>query len=153
MNTNLVSLSDLRDLSLPHPVAPWPLAPGWWVLIGAASLLVLGFSVHACRQWRENAYRRAALAELSNIEDAAELSLLLKRTALATYPRSFIASLHGGTWCDWLEQTAGSPLPANLRELLDTRQYAAEPTPMEPGLLAYARIWIVEHRPGEKGPC
>ncbi len=38
MNADPTSLANLRDLAEPSPVPWWPLAPGWWVLLGVLAV-------------------------------------------------------------------------------------------------------------------
>lgn len=111
----------LRDLHLPQLVGWWPLAPGWWILIGAA-LLCLAYGVLlAFRRFRSNAPRRRALAELRYLkseyawrQDAVRLGIgvseLLRRAMLAYAPREEVAGLTGRHWLEWLDQ--GLPDPA-----------------------------------------
>ena len=105
----------LRDLHLPELIGWWPLAAGWWFLIG---LVVAGFAYllfKAFNQWRRNAARRLALKELSRIQQdfrqgideislAIELSELLRRTMLAYAPRNEVAGLTGEGWLRWLDR-------------------------------------------------
>jgi len=43
-SANAQALSDLRDIHLPGAVTLWPLAPGWWLILGG--LLALALGVH-----------------------------------------------------------------------------------------------------------
>ena len=56
----------LRDIHLPEPISWWPLAPGWWILVGGLlALAILGFLA-----WRFYARRQIRRAEraLASIE-------------------------------------------------------------------------------------
>jgi hypothetical protein len=81
--------------------------------------VVIWVAWHWWRQWRANAYRRAALVELDQLvaqsHDSARrvvalqaLPELLKRTALAAFPRHEVASLSGTAWLGFLDHTGGS---------------------------------------------
>jgi hypothetical protein len=100
-------LSNLRDIAVPPDVAFWPPAPGWW-LVGAAVAVAAGFAVAAAVRHRQrNAYRRAALRALETA-DARDISSLLKRAALAAFPREQVASLNGAAWLAFLDRTGGT---------------------------------------------
>lgn len=105
----------LRDLHLPDPVGWWPLAPGWWVLLGLVAVAVLVLLRKAWVRWRFNAARRIALEELARLEGswrdapnpgllARRLSELLRRTMLAYAPRRDVAGLTGQAWLQWLDR-------------------------------------------------
>ena len=97
-------LSNLRDIALPPEVALWPPAPGWWIVaatvVATAALLV----VVAVRRHRDNAYRREALRVL-DMAAPDEISVVLKRAALAVWPREQVASLSGPAWLAFLDRT------------------------------------------------
>lgn len=112
-------LAALREWHLPDPVPWWPPAPGWWLLAGLA--LLFGFIV--LRRWwarrRRTAPARAALVELvalrglvaSEVDDrrfTSRVSALLRRLALARYPRDQVAGLAGTRWLDFLDRTGGA---------------------------------------------
>jgi hypothetical protein len=105
----------LRDLHLPDPVGWWPLAYGWWFLIGVA-LLGIGYLLYRswCR-WRANRPRRIALRQLTQVQadyrrglDAValskQLSQLLRRAMLAYAARDEVAGLTGQRWLEWLDR-------------------------------------------------
>ncbi|MBI2379304.1 MAG: DUF4381 domain-containing protein [Gammaproteobacteria bacterium] len=113
------TLSQLRDIQLPPPVSAWPPAPGWWLL----GLLVLALSAVALRWlWRRRRGRLAAnqaLKELAAIEAryascgdrralASELSVLLRRTALAYHRDPIVAGLTGEDWLAFLDAQGGA---------------------------------------------
>jgi hypothetical protein len=110
------SLENLYDIVIPAPVPWWPPAPGLYV-VGA---VVLALAVWAgwswWRRWRAAAYRRAALAALQQLKARTadetqrapalqELPELVKRTALAAFPRQQVAALSGVAWLAFLDRT------------------------------------------------
>lgn len=112
---NLPQLMDLmHQIVTPEPT-PWlPQTSGWWVIGGWLLAIILLGTWHICLNWRRNRYRRAALAELKKIEQytlnepaaARSIAELLKRTALAAYPRSQVAHLYGEKWARFLCQSS-----------------------------------------------
>jgi hypothetical protein len=124
--------------------------------------LVLYGMVRAVRRWRANAYRRIALAELERLiarlghgsratETLAEIAELLKRVALAAFPRTDVASLTGQRWISWLHQTGRDAVfPGEIARLLTETVYrpaAASTVPPEQlqALLDATRQWIQRH--------
>jgi hypothetical protein len=105
----------LRDLHLPDMVGWWPLAPGWWVLIGLAACGLLYLVWRAWQQFQKNAARRRALSQLRYLKaeyswtgDAISLGIklseLLRRAMLAYAPRDEVAGLTGTSWLEWLDR-------------------------------------------------
>lgn len=112
MSEDAADLSRLADIVVPAPIPWWPPAPGWWILgAGLAAALVI-LALLALRRYRRNAYRRAALAELSAIgpvfdaAGVAAVSAILKRAALVAYPRAEVAALTGDKWLAFLDRSA-----------------------------------------------
>lgn len=109
-------LGQLQDIVEPAPVSMWPATPAWTVL-ALVVLALLGYAARAClRRRRATAYRRAALAELKALQPALEradaqalagLDVLIRRTALAAFPRRDVASLTGAEWVAFLDRTGG----------------------------------------------
>lgn len=111
-------LADLRDWHLPDPVSWWPPAPGWW-LAAAAVLMALVLVKHLWLRGRHlTSLQRAAQHELIRLGRElaatgdrrcylAELSRLLRRLALARYPRAQVAGLTGDDWLAFLDATGG----------------------------------------------
>jgi len=144
MTSDSASLDNLRPLALPAPVSWFPPQPGWWILLGAlAAFAALGIW-RLVQAYRADAYRRAALAELQMLAQeqniAAPLTTLLKRTALAAYPREDVAGLTGAAWQRFL----GAGFPPSLWQAALTLQPLA-PADTTASLNA-ARLWIRTHR-------
>jgi len=127
------SLDLLNDIVLPGAVAWWPPAPGWYVLAGLLSLLVLATGWRSWKRWRRNRYRRQALREWASMSSSADpealarLPALLKRTALCAWPRSRVAALSGPEWHDFLDRTCGGhEFAAGAGQVLDRLAYGAD---------------------------
>src|SRR5262245_6582533 len=107
-------VAGLVDFPLPDTVSLWPQT--WTARITIAVVLVAAVVAAwtFIRRWHANRYRREALAELGRIEAnqapdavAAELALLVRRTALAAFPRERIVALTGPAWLSFLDHSYG----------------------------------------------
>jgi hypothetical protein len=112
------ALEKLHDVVLPPPVSMTPQTAGWYVLFALAGLLLLVTCVALARKRLRNRYRREALRELAALEAGAgdgaarnaalrALPGLLRRTALAVWPRDEVAPLSGDAWLTFLDRTYG----------------------------------------------
>lgn len=146
-------VAGLIDIPLPPEVSLWPQT---WESRTVVAVLLVGLIAGgwrlACR-WHANRYRRAALAELDRIEnrlaeDAAShsaLASLVRRTALAAFPREQIAALAGPAWLSFLDRTGGghdfSDGPGRNLEIAAYRPEADDPRV----LIGTVRRWIKTH--------
>jgi len=150
---NLVDLLELlHEIVPPEPVSLLPQTPGWWIalawLVAVCALVVAAIA----RQRKANRYRREAIVELQRIEARAgvpeapaELAALLKRTALAAYPRRQVASLCGEAWATFLvDSTDGDPVVAEAADSLAHAAYREGVKLSE--LIPASRRWIRRHR-------
>ena len=99
------SLNNLRDILPPDAPPLWPLATEVWLLllILMSSVIIFIYQRHQAK--KRDAYRRAGLALLDGVSTVHEVSVVLKRVALAAYPREQVASLYGEDWVTFLRQT------------------------------------------------
>jgi Domain of unknown function (DUF4381) len=147
----------LRDLHLPEAVGWWPLAPGWWVVLGIAAVILLLLLRKAWIRWREDAARRVALRELARVANAyhespnpvllaTRLSELLRRTMLAYSPRKKVAGLTGAEWLAWLDRGLdGRPFTEGPGKMLKELPYRRADSPAR-GVDAQALLEVVRLR-------
>jgi hypothetical protein len=155
------ALEQLADIAVPDSV-PWIPETWGWAALGT---LVVAVAVWALLRWRRhreaNRYRRDALAELTRLEGRlgdeagraealAALPGLLKRVALAAWPRQDVAALSGAAWVTFLRRHGGGAAPDALTRLLQDGENGKR---MPPLTVAEARIvtdaareWIARHR-------
>ena len=74
MNPDPASLDRLHDIMAPPPAPWWPPAPGWYVVLGAAILILLALAFRAFIRWQHARYRRHQLMIL-HLLDRAEIEL------------------------------------------------------------------------------
>jgi hypothetical protein len=141
------TLAKLHDYYQPLP-PPWtPHTIGWYVLYAIFLVSILWFVIKHLRRWLRDRYRREALRELASTRPD-QLSALLKRTALAAWPREEVASLSGDSWLRFLQTTApGDDFKddVNCIEEIAFRPSALS-TEKEQALHAFAAGWIRRHR-------
>jgi Domain of unknown function (DUF4381) len=152
-------VAGLIDIPLPQQVS---LLPQTWPLRIAIALLLSTALVALWRflRWRRvNRYRREALTELSRMERTFDidrapaefvdrLSVLVRRTALAAFPRETIAPLAGPAWLGFLDRTSGSlQFSQGPGRLLATAPYQrTAPDRAElSSLTSLVRNWIRKH--------
>jgi hypothetical protein len=151
MNPNLPlmpSLQGMHDILLPPPVPFWPATPAWAVLGVVALAAALWLAGRSLRHWRRNAYRRQARRTLEGAAgrgDLAALPSLVKRAALAAFPRQQVADLSGADWAAWLRRTAPRA-GLTAEESLALAQFSyLRPAGAAPLALAAARKWLAQH--------
>jgi hypothetical protein len=152
---NLPELLELmHELQMPKPISMVPETPGWWLLAGWLAAGVLVIAAQLATRRRRDRYRREAQSSLDGIAaraaddpsgSAQEIAALLKRTALAAYPRETVASLYGADWAAFLCTTAGNdPEIAAAAAGLAGGAYRADADGR--ALVNPARRWIRLHR-------
>jgi hypothetical protein len=142
------SLDKLHDFYQPPPPSWAPQTIGWYIIFALVGIFLLWMIVHRVRRWLADRYRRDALRELPRLAPD-QLSALLKRTALAAWPRENVASLSGEPWLKFLNESAGQALfqsaPGNRLE-----EIALHPVDLsvqnEMELRRLAAEWIRRHR-------
>jgi Ca-activated chloride channel family protein len=152
-----LTLVDLLDLLEPVPEPPqvslWPQTAGWiWLGLAVACVAAwLG------RRWlltrRANAYRRAALKAVAAAgDDPAALAVIVRRAALAGYPRAEVAGLYGEDWLAFLDEAyGGSGFRAGPGRLLAVAPYTS--ARRAPDLASLVAEWVRHHyRPRGAAP-
>ena len=139
MDREQYSLNDLRDVVIPDLPPFWPPAPGVWVVLAlvTAVVLILCWRLHGV--WKRNAHRRAGLVLLDDASTAHDVSMVLKRVALAAFPRQQVASLYGEAWVAFLSGTCSQ---GSLSEIVGADSGA----PASRELIELAGTWIRRHR-------
>jgi hypothetical protein len=139
MTADPYSLNNLRDIVIPDPPPLWPFATGLWIAIGVVvhTLGLIIWRLMIVR--RQNAYRRAGLQLLSTATSTRDVAVIMKRVALAAFPRERVASLYGDDWVEFLQETCPSVSFAAARTSEDSASPSGE-------FVALARTWIQQHR-------
>ncbi len=148
---------ELRDIHAAPAPDIWPPAPGWWVL---TVFLVLAFVVGGrllLRWYHRHRRRRAVLGNLaesrraferdgSATELAAALSMLLRRVALARFPRDRVAGIQGEAWLRFLDTTGGAGrFLQGPGQVLVTAPYAPRAQLDVDALCALVKDWVLKN--------
>lgn len=151
MSADPGDLANLADLAVP-PLPPfWPPAIGIGIAAAAGVAALAVFFWRVLQRYRADAYLREALSELdalaviSDSDEPAAVSSILKRVALVRYGREPVASLTGPEWTGFIARTAPrgvttDALAAHLGRTL-SREGAATP-PERELLFTQARLWL-----------
>jgi hypothetical protein len=159
--TTRAALQKLADISVPAPVSWMPQTWGWAV-VGVAVMALLACAIaRGLRRYAANRYRREGVRELDRMqarladdgargETLAALPELLKRVALAAWPRTEVASLSGKSWIAFLQAHAGkADFTDAAAGLLDDLEYRAKHPVMDAQeakhISSAVRDWIEDH--------
>ncbi|WP_418296233.1 DUF4381 domain-containing protein [Microbulbifer sp. SA54] len=146
------TLPDMLAQLVPPPEPPavsmWPVTPAAKGLSALLLLLLLLLIWRQIQIYRANAYRRAALAELQQAQDdPAQVAEILRRTALAAYPREQVAGLTGDDWLAFLNQGyPGDAFTGEVGRALLQGPYRKVAPAQSSELARAARDWIRRHR-------
>lgn len=150
-------LSQLADIHLPEQVGLWPLAPGWWVLLFLLAVLAVWGIILLRRQLHRRNLRLHAIAELQRCRDSLEsaagtegaqiayinaVNAVLRRVALAHYPRSTVAGLTGRAWVEFLRSHGTLSLDEDTARALSEGRFAPHCDVDPDALQEAARQWI-----------
>jgi len=148
-------VAGLIDIPLPPSIGLWPQTWTSRITVAAALAALAVAVVWMVHQRSVNRYRREALAELDRIahapiepgQRAQDLAVLVRRTALAAFPREQVAQLTGQAWLSFLDRSYGgtefSQGVGRSLEVAAYRQAGSEPD--QPPPIDLVRRWIKVH--------
>lgn len=151
------AIEQLQELPLPPPVSYLPQTLGWLLVLAIVLLALAAWLVRRGYRWRQDRYRRAALARLDELaqrlDNAAlrEMPELLKRVALSMPRQPDVASRSGAQWQAFMQSSAAVALPADFAARLAMLAYAPDARlhaldqPQRLELLRLSRQWVETH--------
>lgn len=150
-------LDQLHDIALPTTdVSPWawPLPVGWWITL-LAIMITAAMMTYGIDRYRQRAYRRAAIKELtkislqnspySNADYLQTCSALLKRCAIHAYGRQQVGKLSGSAWIQLLQTQAPVAMPDTVAAALQSGHYQKTPEIDRATLEQFTQQWINKH--------
>ncbi len=126
----------LKDIHTPEMIGWWPPALGWWLLAILIPVAIAFLIWLFKRLTRKTAIKTAKkfLNELKldttadNGKKLTELSMLVRRVAISTSPRTKVASLTGHSWLAFLDDSVkGSPFSEGVGRYLADAPYRQSP--------------------------
>ena len=163
-----ILLRGLEEIELPDLPSYRPQTVGWWILLGLGLGAIAIYSIRTYRHWRANRYRRVALQKLTMIMETVQssptpelttqaltdLAILIKHTALQTFPRTEVAALSGAEWLTFLDQSyGGTDFSQGPGQILAHLAYqppsslSRSPEAIMHDLVPLVAHWIKRHRP------
>jgi len=153
------ALSQLADIYTPGQPGWWPLAPVWWILLAALAVLAAYGLVKLLRRLHLQRRLSNAVAELDKCmgrlqagdsNDMSqrliyvnEVNSVLRRVALAHFPRQQVAALSGQAWVEFLRQRdTQQALSADLAMALAQGRFAPSCDIDTQALHSMAKGWI-----------
>lgn len=144
-------LKQLRDIHYPPPIPVWPLAMGWYILFGLLIVVAILVAYLWIQQIKKQLLKKIVLKRLDELEEqqhvqqdvAEELSMLLRRAALAKYPRHVVAGLYGEEWLNFLNKTAmTTEFTEGVGKLLIVSPYRGKAQALPESLFHLIKNWV-----------
>lgn len=148
-------IQQLKDIHLPHAISMWPTAPGWIILFATVLGLIIYLIYFLIKRNQRKSTVKFALTKLKklkelsaenpdNINIAAEISTLIRRTTLYYYRREEIAGLSGQDWLNFLNRSGGTnQFTESTGLLLIDAPYRKTNTADLTALFALTQDWLV----------
>lgn len=147
--TNALAAIEMGNLYEPDPVRFTFDTVGWPILGG---LLLLGMLVAGYfwfRHYQRNQYRREALKSLDLIkqDQALEVFVVLKRTAIHAFGREKVGALSGTEWLKFLDSTGKDVRMLSQGRQIQSVIYEGVQLPSEAHrqILSNAKLWVKTH--------
>jgi hypothetical protein len=143
-------LGRLSPVSEPSAISLWPQTETWgWV--GVSALVLAAWLIRRVLRHRHaNAYRRVALREIAaGGTSLTTIAEIMRRTALAAFPRSEVAGLYGEEWLAFLDRTGrGTDFREGVGRAFVRVPYAEldEASVEAKQLTGLAVRWVRQHR-------
>jgi hypothetical protein len=109
----------LREIHLPPSIHWWPLALGWWLVIGFVILILtffVFFTIKALRPslkkqaaYKLNSIAHAFVETENSVQCVSDLSAFLRRVVLSQEHAQKYAGLTGLAWLECLDKPLGTP--------------------------------------------
>lgn len=151
-------LDELKDIHLPTAINWWPIAPGWWILLGLIALVFLLIAMKRSRNRKRRQLVQAAVSSLDILAqdktlDAAQwlkaLSTLLRQLVINFHGREAGAGLVGKDWLEYLDQKGGSrSFSEGVGQVLASQPYQQTSNYDREALLNLVRQWLKQQRRG-----
>jgi len=153
MQTPEMTTLPLRDLKLPPEPGFWPLAPGWWVLLGLLLLLLVWLGIKWLRHQRKKRRWQQINQQLSHIEFSfqqhknkqqllADVSSFLRRFVRFQLNQHHATSFAGENWIEYLNQLQGANSFEPFANSLTQGVFQSEHEYDTEGLLSTTRSFI-----------
>ena len=151
------TVEQLQELPLPAAISYAPQTWGWLLVLGLFLLIITAWLMRRLYRWRQDRYRRDALARFDQLQQTLdndalrEVPELLKRVALSMPQRPDVARLSGAAWQDFLQRSTPLVLPEDFAIRLAALAYAPDATLLaldetkRQELLSLSRQWVETH--------
>ena len=148
------ALQQLNDIHLPQAISMWPVAPGYIILYFILSGLMCYAIYFIYRRKKQRRSIQFALQQLkqlqaltqynpNNINIAAEISTLMRRTALHYFKRDTIAGLSGQQWLQFLNHSSNTTqFTDQTGQLLIDAPYRKHNAADLTALFALVQMWL-----------
>ncbi|RDX38453.1 DUF4381 domain-containing protein [Kangiella sp. HD9-110m-PIT-SAG07] len=130
-------LQQLRDVHQPQNVDWWPLAWGWWVVIGLIATIALLLIIKALLKKHHYRYVRFAQSELKQIQQdnssrwLARSQNIMRRLSLCYVDQELVGSMNQAEWIRFLKLTGEQSLSHETVESLKDLPYKPESATIE----------------------
>lgn len=151
-------LADLKDIHLPDPISLWPNTIGWYLVAIITFFVSITILRKLRKKWRKLAYKRDALQHLSQLEWQYmsnanqrqllnELSDLMRRVCLSSFPRQQVAGLTGQKWLAFLDSEGNTnQFTAGCGAALVEQKFSTHLSYDSAELISICRLWINTRR-------
>lgn len=141
------SLNQLNGIVEPGVASWWPLPSATIVALSVAMSILILLLFWQIRRWRSRRARQWAKRQLRALDpiSVGAITQILKRTALAYYPRQRIANTHGENWVRFLLAALSSKEKARydaLPEQAAQQFYGVTSTDFTQQYYQLALVWL-----------